>query len=136
MGQIAWQVFTALTYGAKGILYFYNWPDPGRPLSLSRPLSLCVYVRASLLLQLARSSLPPFVRARARARARVCVCSLLQPALPRPEGLRLRGRLDRPQGASDGGGRLGRLDSRCRLRTRSVHYCIIYTGDSYVRNCM
>jgi hypothetical protein len=28
IGQIAWQVFTALTYGATGILYFVNWPDP------------------------------------------------------------------------------------------------------------
>jgi hypothetical protein len=28
VGQIAWQVFTALAYGAKGILYFVNWPDP------------------------------------------------------------------------------------------------------------
>ena len=27
-GQIAWQAFTALAHGAKGILYFVGWPDP------------------------------------------------------------------------------------------------------------
>lgn len=30
-GEMRWQVFSALAYGVKGILYFYYWPPEGKP---------------------------------------------------------------------------------------------------------